>query len=196
MSTRTPFTKPGYELLCVVLSDAFNQAAHGKGHDRHANGEAFEKQVMADMARRFGIGALLGQAFKKSEESQRLPYVQARRELLGAINYIAGAVLELDRINGKTTGKDTPTEGEQTQGTATGGQVPQRDPAKIGPGRISPAAAWPKEGIEPKAAEAAYDQMIARERQRAQQFFDGDMKRFIDTLKNAGIDVQVFGIPR
>lgn len=94
-----PFTKPGYESLTQVLSDAFNQAAWGKGHDRHANGEPFDKQVMSDMARRFGIGSPLGQAFKKCEESQRLPYDAARRELLGAINYIAGAIIELDRLN-------------------------------------------------------------------------------------------------
>lgn len=119
----TPFTKPGYESLTKVLSDAFDQAAHGKGHDRHANGEPFDKQVMSDMARRFGIGSPLGQAFKKCEESQRLPYDAARRELLGAINYIAGAIIELDRRN-----KPVP--------------VPIA-PAQVPGVKLNPAAAWP-----------------------------------------------------
>ena len=88
----------GYEELADVLYRAFNQAASGKGADRHArDGEAFRDQVMADMAKRFGVGALLGQAFKKSEESQRLPRERAVAELLGAINYLAGAVIALER---------------------------------------------------------------------------------------------------
>lgn len=87
----------GYEALALVLQRAFQQAAHGKGKERHARGEPFEQQVMADGARRFGVGGLLFQAFKKSEESQRLPHDKAVTELLGAINYLAGAVIELDR---------------------------------------------------------------------------------------------------
>lgn len=87
----------GYESLAMVLQRAFVQAAHGKGKERHAQGEAFDHQVMQDMARRFGVGALLGQAFKKSEESQRLPQDRAVNELLGAINYLAGAVIALER---------------------------------------------------------------------------------------------------
>lgn len=86
----------GYESLAAVLQRAFNQAAHGKGKERHAQGEPFNQQVMQDMARRFGVGALLGQAFKKSEESQRLPHDRAVNELLGAIVYLAGAVIAMD----------------------------------------------------------------------------------------------------
>jgi hypothetical protein len=84
---------PGYELLADVLHRAFNQAAIGKGKERHANGEPFDEQVMQDGARRFGVGALLFQAFKKSEESQRLPLERGVNELLGAIVYLAGAVI-------------------------------------------------------------------------------------------------------
>jgi hypothetical protein len=88
----------GYESLARVLARAFQQAAHGKGAERHAqDGEPFDAQVMQDMARRFGVGSLLGQAFKKSEESQRLPQGAAIRELLGAINYLAGAVIAMER---------------------------------------------------------------------------------------------------
>lgn len=88
----------GYETLLAVFVRALFQAAHGKGKERHAAvGEPFEGQMMQDMARRFGVGALLGQAFKKSEESQRLPHDRAVAELLGAINYLAGAVIAMER---------------------------------------------------------------------------------------------------
>jgi hypothetical protein len=89
---------PGYESLARVLARAYQQAARGKGAERHAqDGEPFDAQVMQDMARRFGVGSLLGQAFKKSEESQRLAKEPAVRELLGAINYLAGAVIAMER---------------------------------------------------------------------------------------------------
>lgn len=91
--------EPGYEKLADVLQRAFDQAARGKGKDRHANGEPFDEQVMQDGARRFGTGALLFQAFKKSEESQRLPHDRAIAELLGGIVYLAGAVIALERKN-------------------------------------------------------------------------------------------------
>lgn len=87
----------GYESLSLVLRRAFLQAAEGKGNERHANGEPFDEQVMQTGAHRFGVGALLFQAFKKSEESQRLPHDRAVAELLGAINYLAGAVIAMER---------------------------------------------------------------------------------------------------
>jgi hypothetical protein len=39
----------------------------------------------------------IGPACKKAIESTRLPADRARAELLGAINYLAGAVLVIDR---------------------------------------------------------------------------------------------------
>lgn len=88
--------EPGYEKLACVLHRAYAQAALGKGKDRHAQGEPFHEQVMQIGARKFGPGALLFQAFKKSEESQRLPLDRGVAELLGAINYLAGAVIALE----------------------------------------------------------------------------------------------------
>ena len=85
---------PGYEELADILREAYKQAAVGKGAERHAGkGEAFTDQVMQDGAKRFGVGALLFQAYKKSEESQRLDLDPAVRELLGGIVYLAGAVI-------------------------------------------------------------------------------------------------------
>ena len=48
-------------------------------------------------ARKFGTGSLLFQAFKKSEESQRLPTERAVAELLGAIVYLSAALIDLER---------------------------------------------------------------------------------------------------
>lgn len=96
-SSRKVLDAAGYESLADVLARAFDQAAHGKGKERHANGEPFTDQVMQDGAKRFGTGALLFQAFKKSEESQRLPLDRGVNELLGAIVYLAGAVIARER---------------------------------------------------------------------------------------------------
>jgi hypothetical protein len=96
-STGVDMTVPGYEKLANVLQRAYNQAAVGKGVERHATvGEPFDKQVMQIGAAKFGVGALLFQAFKKSEESQRLEHDRAVNELLGAIVYLAGAVIAMD----------------------------------------------------------------------------------------------------
>jgi len=88
---------PGYESLAGVLKLAYDQASVGKGDERHAKGQPFDKQVMQVGADQFGVGSLLFQAFKKAEESQRLPHDRAVAELLGAINYLAGAVIALER---------------------------------------------------------------------------------------------------
>lgn len=87
----------GYAVLADVLARAFEQAARGKGAERHqVGGEDFADQVILQGARRFGVGAMLFQAFKKCEESQRLAYPAAVKELLGAIVYTAAAVIALD----------------------------------------------------------------------------------------------------
>lgn len=103
---KTPvMTVPGYEKLQDVLERAYGQAAIGKGSERHAKGEPFHEQVMQIGAQKFGVGSLLFQAFKKSEESQRLPQDRAIAELLGAINYLAGAVIALEAQTGNESKK-------------------------------------------------------------------------------------------
>lgn len=94
--THKPSPVPGYERLADVLARAYAQASVGKGAERHSRGEPFHEQVIIEGARRFGTGALLFQAYKKSEESQRLPKDAAVREILGAINYLAGAIIALE----------------------------------------------------------------------------------------------------
>ena len=86
----------GYYPLFRVLNDALNQAQIGKGADRHANGEPFTEQPALSITRAVGLGFPLGQAMKKIQECQRMDTDAAKRELLGAINYLAAAVLFLD----------------------------------------------------------------------------------------------------
>lgn len=86
----------GYEQLADVLARAFKQAAHGKGKERHACGQPFVEQPMMQLTVLHGLGFPLGQAGKKCQEAQRLPTDRAVHELLGAIVYIAGAVVALD----------------------------------------------------------------------------------------------------
>jgi hypothetical protein len=87
---------PGYEALASVLIRAHAQAASGKGAERHAQGQPFDQQPMQQLIKLYGPGFALGQAAKKAQESQRLPKDRAVAELLGAINYLAGAVIALE----------------------------------------------------------------------------------------------------
>jgi hypothetical protein len=101
VSTRTE-ARPGYESLATVLDQALEQAQAGKGVERHAGtGEAFEDQQIVQLGEWTGsTGFPVGQACKKAIESTRLPRERARAELLGAINYLAAAVVQLDRQAG------------------------------------------------------------------------------------------------
>lgn len=87
---------PGYESLAKVLHRAFNQATTGKGAERHARGQPFDEQPMQQLCALYGPGFALGQAGKKMQEAQRLPMASGIRELLGAINYTAGAIVYME----------------------------------------------------------------------------------------------------
>lgn len=88
---------PGYESLYAVLFRALDQAQAGKGAERHAQGQPFDQQPMQSLIKLYGPGFALGQAAKKSQEALRLPTRDRQvAELLGAINYIAGAVIALE----------------------------------------------------------------------------------------------------
>jgi hypothetical protein len=86
----------GYDPLRHVLQLAFDQAAKGKGKERHATDKPFLEQPIMEIARMVGPGYQLGQAMKKAQEASRLPNERARAELLGAINYLAAAYLLLE----------------------------------------------------------------------------------------------------
>ena len=86
-----------YGALQGVLDDAYAQAAHGKGKERHANDKPFLDQPIMGIGRTVGPGFALGQVMKKAGEAKgmadRGDADAAERELLGAIVYAAAAVL-------------------------------------------------------------------------------------------------------
>lgn len=96
---------PAYASLHSVLARAYSQAAEGKGKDRHVktDGQRFEDQPICTLQRIYGTGYAFGQASKKAEESTRLPRDRAVAELLGAINYLAAAVIVLEEGDGEGT---------------------------------------------------------------------------------------------
>ena len=99
-SDPAPQVKPddGYQSLNRVLDLALDQSANGKGKERHANDKPFDRQPMLEIGRMVGPGFCLGQAIKKAQEASRMEPDAAQRELLGAINYLAGAYLLLEEM--------------------------------------------------------------------------------------------------
>lgn len=110
-----------YAAVRRILSEAHDQAATGKGRRCHAGFAdeplAFEDQPMQTLAqamnsqcRRAGLGGLVFQAMKKANESLGKDGKRAKAELLGAIIYLAGAVLllEQDRAESSRDESDGP----------------------------------------------------------------------------------------
>jgi len=93
----TDNTVDNYSELRRILNLAYEQASAGKGKERHANDEPFQKQKIVTLNKQIGSnhGAIF-QACKKAQESARLPKDRAIAELLGAINYLAAAVIILE----------------------------------------------------------------------------------------------------
>lgn len=88
---------PGYESLAAVLQRAYDQAAKGKGAERHAVSRPFTEQPMQSISGLLGSpDGLLYQAMKKVQESKRLDKDAGVRELLGAVNYLAGAIIFIE----------------------------------------------------------------------------------------------------
>lgn len=97
LADRETVENPNYDALMSILMDAYQQAASGKGADRHGYGLNFEDQDMIAVTDRVGLGFPLGQAIKKLSEGRRLDKASARKEFLGAMVYIAGAILWMDK---------------------------------------------------------------------------------------------------
>ena len=91
-----------YFELALVLAQAFEQAADGKGKERHAlEGERFEDQPIVQVAEWLGSTDFpIGQAVKKALEAGRLSPGAAQSEILGSMNYLAAAFIVIGR--GKT----------------------------------------------------------------------------------------------
>jgi len=94
-----------YASLDRILTEAQEQAANGKGKERHAADNAFEDQVICEVQRLL-IGHPLayqaGQAMKKTIEAGRLFNMgkpeAAKAESLGAINYLAAMCIMVDEL--------------------------------------------------------------------------------------------------
>jgi hypothetical protein len=101
-------TERAYSTLRSVLERAYNQAAYGKGKERHANDKPFHEQPMQALSEQLGNEAgLVFQACKKATEGYRMGDTERTiKEYLGAINYLAGAVIFLEKKanNQKPTG--------------------------------------------------------------------------------------------
>lgn len=82
-----------YTALRTVLNTAYDQAARGKGVERHGNGKAWTEQPIFTIAGQVGDGFNAGQAIKKIQEAQQMAargeYTKAQHEVLGAIVYAA-----------------------------------------------------------------------------------------------------------
>ena len=109
-------TVPGYESLRSVLLRAYDQAARTKGAERHANDLPFHEQRMQTIAAKRGVGFLFGQVDKKTEEAQgmydRGETAKAIHEMLGAINYLAGAIIFMEAGKDKVPAKAEPNVAE------------------------------------------------------------------------------------
>ena len=86
--------KLGYEELEEVFSDAFHQAAYGKGAERHANDLPFHEQRMQTISKTLESDkGMAFQVIKKLTEGLQLDHDRREKELLGAIVYLAGIVI-------------------------------------------------------------------------------------------------------
>lgn len=99
----------GYDALETVLCAAYNQAANGKGKERHAQDDPFLKQPIMEIGRLLkSIDGELYQAIKKVREglimARNGEADRAVREFLGAINYIAAATLLVAEQSGENVG--------------------------------------------------------------------------------------------
>jgi hypothetical protein len=97
-------TPLGYEAMAAVYNEAMVQAAFGKGSERHGVADVpVEQQQSALISRWVGLGYPIGQAVKKALETSKMltlgtwDNTRAEHELLGSINYLALAVVELRR---------------------------------------------------------------------------------------------------
>ena len=84
-----------YRSLAGILVDAYHQAQSGKGKERHANGLPFEAQPMQTISGMLDSDkGMAYQACKKIVEATNMQSLPAfEREILGAINYLAGMII-------------------------------------------------------------------------------------------------------
>lgn len=97
----------GYETLQHILDKAYEQAASGKGSERHALSAVgslpWEAQPILAIARQVGPGGPAQQIMKKAQESvwmaARQEYDRAKAEALGVIVYAAALYQLFDEMD-------------------------------------------------------------------------------------------------
>lgn len=123
-----------YRVLKDVLDAAFKQASEGKGAERHGQDgslDFMEQPMMAISALLNTDGGLAYQAIKKITEARGLPtFERQERELLGAINYIAGMIMHLRRID-STARADADFDNAAKQFESLSGYQSARDKIKF-----------------------------------------------------------------
>lgn len=99
-----------YLPLLRTFLGALEQAAYGKGRERHANDQPFVEQPILTMARMLDSDAgLAQQVIKKTVEARSLPTKQARiNELRGTLVYAAAMIL-FEEMYGKPDAKPSST---------------------------------------------------------------------------------------
>lgn len=103
-----------YMALAVVLQAALDQAAKGKGRERHSDDKAFTEQPIMEIARMLGdTGGHSYQIMKKAQEANRMvhrrQFEAAKAEFYGVINYAAAAVLLIREMEaGQRTNRSAP----------------------------------------------------------------------------------------
>ena len=93
-----------YASLMEELLSAYQQAAEGKGKERHGFPGPFEDQPSVRDCIVMGPVGPLFQARKKILESLRMDDKAALRELYGAINYVAMACIAIKARGGNDAG--------------------------------------------------------------------------------------------
>lgn len=92
----------GYDSLRLLALEAVEDAASGKGKERHAaKAEPIEEQQIVKFGMWMNTPAFnIGQASKKAMESLRLPPERAIKEIDGAVNYLLCAKMIIRKLGG------------------------------------------------------------------------------------------------
>lgn len=91
-------TDPNYRKLEQALLSALERASRGKGKERHATEEPFEKQGLCRRLRRYGVNGALYQIDKKVDECATFDRPAKIRELQDIIVYAAAAIIILEEL--------------------------------------------------------------------------------------------------
>lgn len=106
LSGKPPLNVAGYEQLYRILKLAYDQAASGKGKERHSVGpvgfRAWEDQPILANARQVGPGGPALQVMKKIQEAVTMAgngnFTGAKSETLGAVVYAAAMFKLLEEM--------------------------------------------------------------------------------------------------